>query len=164
VLDTAPRRPERLFVTQGMPGRGALYFPLDSLSSQFMREVNRAELHLYADTLDPYAVTYSEQNLLFTHGFLTDTSWIAHPAARDSFHLGYESSTVGTWDATSTEYVLDVSGAVADWVANPAHNGGLQIIASDETSFLARQVFYSPLANDTSKRPKLIIWYTESSY
>ena len=164
VLDTAPRRPERFFVTQGKPGRAALYFALDSLSSQFLREVNRAELHLYADTLDPYAVTYSGLNILFAHGFLTDTSWIAHPAERDSFHLGYESGKVGTWDASNTEYVLDVSGAVADWVANPAHNGGLQIIASDETSFLARQVFYSHLAADTSKHPKLVIWYTESSY
>ena len=164
VLDTAPRRPERFFVTQGMPGRAALYFPLDSLSSQFRREVNRAELHLYADTLDPYGVTYSGLNILFTHGFLTDTSWIAHSSVSDSFHMGYESGTAGTWDASNTEYVLDVSGAVADWVANPAHNGGLQIIASDETSFLARQVFYSHLAADTSKHPKLVIWYTESSY
>jgi hypothetical protein len=164
VLDTAPRQPERFYVTQGMPGRGALYFALDSVSSQYRREVNRAELHLFADTLDPYAVAYSGQNILFTHGFLNDTSWIAHPTERDSFHLGYESGTVGTWDASNTEYVLDVSGAVADWVANPAHNGGLQIIASDETSLLARQVFYSPSSNDSSKHPKLIIWYTESSY
>jgi hypothetical protein len=167
VLDGAPRRPERFFVTQGMPGRAALYFPpdslLDSLSSQFRIEVNRAELHLYADTLDPNAVTYSGQNILFTHGLLRDAVWITHPTERDSFRLGYESGTAGTWDATNTEYVLDVSGAVADWVANPAHNGGLQIIASDETSFLARQVFYSPLADDSTKHPKLIIWYTESS-
>ena len=121
-------------------------------------------MHLYADTLDPAAVTYSGQNILFTPGFLNDTSWIAHSTESDSFHLGYESGTVGTWDASNTEYILDVSGAVADWVANPAHNGGLQVFASDETSFLARQVFYSPSANDPSKRPKLIIWYTESSY
>lgn len=163
VLDGAPRRPERFFVTQGMPGRAALYFPLDFRSSQFRLEVNRAELHLYAATDDSFAVTYAGQNILFKHGFLNDASWIAHPTERDSFRMGYESGTAGTWDATNTEYVLDVSGAVADWVANPAHNGGLQIIASDETSFLARQVFYSPANNDTSKHPKLIIWYTESS-
>jgi len=164
VLDTTPRRPERFFVTQGMPGRAALYFPLGSLSSQYRREVNRAELHLYADADTSDAVTYAGQNILFTHGFLNDTAWIAHATERDSFHMGYESGTVGTWDATNTEYTLDVSGAVADWVANPAHNGGLQIIASDETSFLARQVFYSQMANDATKHPKLIIWYTETSY
>jgi hypothetical protein len=163
VLDSAPRRAESFYVTQGMPGRGALYFPLGTLSSVFQREVNRAELHLYADTSDSYSVTYAGLNILFTHGFLSDTAWMAHPTERDSFHMGYESTTVGSWDASNTEYTLDVSGAVADWVANPAHNGGLQIIASDETSFLARQVFYGPLADHADKCPKLVIWYTESS-
>jgi hypothetical protein len=164
VLDTTPRRPERVFVTQGMPERAAFYFPLDTLSSRFLREVNRAELHVFADTLDPYVIAYPGQNIIFTHGLLNDTSWIAHPTVADSFHMGYESGAVGTWDATNSEYILDVSGAVADWVANPSHNGGLQLIASDESSFLARQVFYSNLTDDVSKRPKLIIWYTEISY
>lgn len=164
VYDNTPRRPERFMVAQGLALRGALYFPMDQISSDFDRAVNRAELRLHADTLDPAQIRYSASNILFSHGFIERNGWIDHPSVLDSFTMGYETGTVGTWDATSSEYTLDVSGAVADWVANPAGNGGMQLITSQEDAYIARQVFYSHLAEDSTKRPKLIIWYTESPH
>lgn len=162
VIDQTPRSPDKLMITQGAARRMALHFTLDSLSSPFTHAVNRAELHLFAAP-DSATIGYSDQNILFNHGLMKDTSWIVNPTIADSFHTGYESGTVGTWNATSSEYILDVSGVVADWIAYPSGNGGLQVFADDESSFLARQVFYSHLA-DPDKKPKLIIWYTESSH
>ncbi|HEY3294176.1 MAG TPA: hypothetical protein VGL38_01925 [bacterium] len=156
---------EHLLVTQGMAQRAALYFPLDTVVTNFSRAVSRAELHMFADTTSPLMIRYTGENVLLKHGFLNDTTWVAHPDSLQlNSELGPEASTNGTWDVTSSEFILDVTGAVATWISNPARNGGLQFFASDELNTLEREVFFGADAVDVNKRPKLYIWYTEISH
>jgi len=164
VIDSTIRPPDRLFVSQGIAGRSALLFPIDTLLVNYTRSVSRAILRVWADTLDPAQITYEGQNILFKNGFLDDTNWVAHSTEPDSFNLGLESSSSGTWDATNTIFSLDVTSMVSNWFSEPTRNGGVQILASNELSFIARQVFYNHLAADSTKHPRLEIWLTESSY
>jgi hypothetical protein len=156
---------KRLLVTQGMAQRTALYFPLDTLLQSFPRSVNRAELHLFADTTNALEIRYPGQDMVLKNGFLNDSTWISHSDSLQlSRLLGSESIAVGDWQASSSELVFDVTTAVASWVENPASNGGLQILSAEELDFLSREVFYGPDADSLNKRPKLYIWFTESSY
>jgi len=168
--DTAPRRRERMFAGQGYAERIALFFPVDSLSNDFRRVVARAELHLFADRDDPAAFQFIEdQNILFKDGFLNDSSWTSAADSAghwdaDLFETGYESTTAGAWDSTNTRFILNVTGPVSEWVGNPVTNGGLQVIPTTESSYLTRVVFHSDSSETIEKRPRLFIWYTESTY
>ncbi|MDD5087835.1 MAG: hypothetical protein PHI18_03430 [bacterium] len=168
--DAAPRRPERMFAGQGNAERIALFFPVDSLSSDFRRVIARAELHLFADPDDPAALQFvTGQSFLLKDGFLNDSSWTS---ASDSagfwdpsiFETGYESTTAGTWDSTGTEFILNITGLMSEWVGNPVTNSGMQVIPTSESSYLSRIVFHSHLSETIEKRPRLHIWYTESTY
>lgn len=159
-----------LLVTQGLPQRAALYFPVDTIVTTFSRSVNRAELHLFADTTSPLRMEYPEENMSVNHGFLTDSTWITHPDSLQLSRLpGPEAGATGYgyWDITNSELVFDVTGAVAFWISNPARNGGMQIFSADELNNLAREAFYGADADSATlynKRPKLYIWYTEISH
>ena len=52
---------------QGLDGRAALYFPMREVSQNYSRAVERAELHLFADTLDPLEIRYPDQNGAVCH-------------------------------------------------------------------------------------------------
>lgn len=172
--DRAERQPERMFVTQGYAERTALFFPVDSLSRGFRKQIARAELHLFADRGHSADFTFiAGQNIVFKDGFLNDSSWTS--AAQDSagfwnpedFDAGYVSETAGAWDSTNTRFTLNVTGPISNWVGNPVTNGGLQVLSTSENSFLSRVVFHSHLTEDTLNpdlRPRLYIWYTESEY
>jgi hypothetical protein len=167
VLDSTAHSPGRFFIAQGHAVRGALYFSMDStLIGNFRRSVNRAELRIYADTTDAAEIRFSTSNMLIKHGLLSDSTWISHAdTLLSSLVVGSESSNLGIWDSTSTEVRIDVSGAVANWVANPSQNGGLQVIAYNELgTLLSREVFFGPQADDPTKRPRLYIWFTDTSH
>jgi hypothetical protein len=171
VVDTAARSPERLFVSEGFPERMAIFFRLDTLLGDtsiqsFSRSVNRAEMTLYRDTASHDLIEDRYQNILLKQGQIRDTSWV-----RDSARLyadgmlGQELTITSTVDSTNTRYVLDVTSLVNFWVTNPDSNGGIQIRSADELGgYIAREVFYSPLSEDPTKKPKLTIWFTETSY
>ena len=162
VLDSTAKSPDRLYISRGLPGRAALYFPLDTLSHVFARSVNRAELHIFADTLDPAVLRYTSFTTTPLYGYLLDSSWISTPDSLLTTRiLGRELSGRTSWDITTSEYTMDVTTAVASWVDNPRTNWGMQLLASDELGLLAREVFYAPSAADSTKQPKLYIWYTE---
>lgn len=156
-LDSTGRQPDRFFLSQGHAGRAALFFPVDSLL-RGTRAVNRAELRIYADTSHSAAILPVGANVLYKDGLLTDSVWVTNP---DSFATGLENSVSGRWDSTNQVFTMNVTSPVADWFANSGRNFGLQILASNELGFLARQVFYSHLADDSTKHPRLIIWLTE---
>jgi hypothetical protein len=164
--DNTHYRSDRLYVTQGYSQRGALYFPLDSLTRNFSRSVNRAELHLFADATDSALIRYSDYYFLLGSGQIANNKWLTKvDSLKNPDNLGVEYSiTRPGWDTQRTEYVLDVSGDVAIWVATPSANHGMQILPSNESGFLARESFYTnDPSNDRNKWPKLIVWYTESS-
>jgi hypothetical protein len=163
-IDSTELDPQRLYIGQGILQRTALFFPLDSLASNITHSVNRAELHLFADTLNAANIQLASLNVLFKHGYLNDTIWIRQPDTLKSYtSWGFEYSQAGSW-ANNEEFVLDVSGIIATWIANPKRNDGIQVFSAAETDYLARSVFYSPFATDPSKRPTLYIWYTEYSH
>jgi hypothetical protein len=165
-LDSRTIGTNRFMVTQGHATRAALYFPIDSLTQDFQRTVTRAELHLFADTNHPYVIRRIGQTNQLNHGVLNDPVWLTQPdSLLSSRLLGYESgvSGYGHW-ATDDELVMDVSGAVAYWVANPSQNGGLQLLSVDELgSMISCEVFYSAQSEIPSKKPRLYIWYTDTS-
>ncbi|MFZ5434045.1 MAG: hypothetical protein ACOZB3_09760 [Calditrichota bacterium] len=170
VKDGAPHDPGRIYVSQGLPGRAVLYFPVDTLYAQFSRSVVRAELQIFADSLNPATFQFvAGQNILFKDGSILDTSWIAKRdstgfLAADDIESWYENSSSGMWDNTNRKFVLDVTGIVKDWVADPSSNAGVQILTSGASSYLNRNVFHSGLSDSVSLRPRLYIWYTESQY
>jgi hypothetical protein len=150
-----------------MAQRAAIYFPVDTIMSNFTRAVSRAELHLFADTTSLLEIPLTGANMFVNHGFLNDSTWLTHP---DSLQLnrllGLEAGQqgYGVWDRTSSEVSFDVTGAVASWVSRSSVNGGLQVFSGDEFSTLSRVVFYGADADSVNKRPTLLIWYTEISH
>jgi len=157
----------RMVITQGMAQRGAIYFPVDTITNQFSRSVSRAILHLYADTLNPLRIQYVGQTMTLNHGYLLDSTWISHPDSLTLNRLlGPESGVTGygTWNSTSSELVFDVTGIVSTWVTDPSRNDGIQVFSGNELNTLEREVFYGADADSVNKRPKLDIWYTEISH
>jgi hypothetical protein len=166
VLDSAARRPERLFVSQGFAERMAIYFPVDSLLRDFSRSVNRAELTLYADTLDPADLRDPFQNIIIKHGQILTSAWFHNPdTLKVTGTLGQEFTMTGRADSTSTVFVMDVTPIVDSWISNPSANHGIQVFSAQALGgYIAREVFHSPLSEDPNKKPKLTIWFTEQSY
>jgi hypothetical protein len=169
VVDTRVIPASRMVVTQGHATRTALFFPFDSLSGDFRRTVTRAELHLYADTTNRYTIRYIGRSNQMNHGIMNRSTWVTDPTQlnSDSTIAGYESGSdgYGHWNSATNEVVMDVSGAVAYWVANPTKNGGLQILSTDELgALLSCEVFHSALSEDSLKKPRLYIWYTDTSH
>jgi hypothetical protein len=161
VMDSVAKTPDHLYISRGLPGRAALYFPLDSISREFRRSINRAELHIFADTLDPAVLRYTSFSTTPLYGYLLSSDWISTPDSLLSTSILGRELTGGTWDITTSEYTMDVTTAVASWVDNPRTNWGMQLLSVDELGILTREVFYSPSAADSTKRPKLYLWYTE---
>jgi hypothetical protein len=161
VIDSAYKAPDHFYLTRGLSERAALYFPADTLARIFSRSVNRAELHIFADTLDPAVIRYKYASTLAKYGTLPDTSWLHRPDSLSSdSYIGNESNS-GMWNSTTSEMVIDISNAVASWVDRPATNTGLQLLCVSELDILARESFYGPSYFDINKRPTLHIWYTE---
>ncbi|MBI5059329.1 hypothetical protein HZB60_06060 [candidate division KSB1 bacterium] len=155
------RAPERLVISQGYPQRAALYFPLDSISSVYDRQVNRAQLFIHADQSDPENFLYTGQNLSYKDGTLADTLWFDNP---DSTHLDLVAIEAAIFDSTNTIIAFNVTSSVASWIAHPERNAGFQIQTSLESGYLARHVFYGTGETvPAEKLPRLVIWYTESS-
>ncbi len=146
------------------------HIPVYTLYAQFSRSVVRAELQIFADSLNPATFQFvAGQNILFKDGSILDTSWIAKRdstgfLAADDIESWYENSSSGMWDNTNRKFVLDVTSVVKDWVADPSSNAGVQILTSGASSYLNRNVFHSGLSDSVSLRPRLYIWYTESQY
>ncbi len=150
--------PQRLKIEQGAPRRAAFYFPLDTVSEVYSRQVNRADLLLYADQTNAENFSYPQEVLSFKSGSLQDTAWFAIP---DSAKLQFIATEPSYFDSSNTVVAFDVTGIVADWVINPDHNAGMQIQSALETGFLGRHVFHGPGTEDPAKRPRLVIWFSE---
>ncbi len=164
-LNTATLDSTRLYLSQGLDGRAALYFPMQRVTEDYSRAVARAELHLFADTLNPLVMHFPAQTVGFFTGELLSDVWQADPDTLASKQiLGFEYTDFGAWNSTTTEYIFDVTRFAARWVALPDTNSGIEILTSEEQTYLAREVFHSPQSEDTNKRPKLYIWFTESTY
>ena len=162
VLDSAPTEPGRFHISQGYAQRSAIHFNLSTLGLDYTNLANRAELTLFADTSNAAIITYRGQNMIFNHGVMEDRAWLSDSSV---FNGGVEMSfsvSNGSWDSTNTIYTMNASGAVANWIANPNENYGLQAFASSESQQLGRTVFHSAQSEDSLKRPRLKIWLTES--
>jgi hypothetical protein len=149
----------RLAISQGFPQRAALYFPLDSIVAvNFSRVVNHAELQFWADRSNPDTLLYSDVGLLYKDGTMANRNWLTEP---DSARAGLVAISSSAFNSTNEFIQFDVTSTVAFWVANPDSNTGIQVLATEENGHLTRQVFYSPLSEDSTKRPRLKIWLTE---
>lgn len=157
-LDSTERQPDRFFLSQGHAGRASVFFPIDSLLLRDSRSVTRAELRIYADTAHAAVIWPTGANILFKDGLMTDSAWVSNP---DSLSTGIENSASGSWDAMNQIFTMNVTSPATHWMTNPGRNFGLQILASNELGFLARQAFFNHLADDTTKRPRLVIWLSE---
>ena len=156
--DSSADDSSRLVLSQGFPQRAALYFPLDSVTSVFHRSVAHAELYLFADTLHPANMLYSSVGLAYKEGTMLGSTWMTIPDSAK----GNLVATASTTFSTLTMIKFDVSWIVSGWAANPVSNTGFQVLTSEESGHLTRQVFYNsdPSVPD-SLRPRLKLWLTE---
>jgi hypothetical protein len=164
-VDSAPVENGKIAISQGYAQRMAIYFPLDSISGDLWRglEVNRAELYLYADVSNPLNLLYADQRPRYKQGRLANLTWMTEP---DSAVSDFVSEISGKTDSTNTLvtfYSNSIGTIVNQWVNLTVANGGFYVQATSETSYLARQIFYSATAEDSTKRPRLKIWFTEIS-
>ena len=157
-INTAECDSTRFCVSQGFPQRAAMYFPMDSITAVFNNTVVHAELTMYADSVSDENMLYSNVGLLYKDGTLTDLDWIATPDSATGSLVAVSSSL---FDSTDQHITFDVTWIVAGWVAEPATNTGVQVLTSEENGHLTRQLFYSHVAEDTTKRPRLKLWLAE---
>ena len=151
--------PGRLALSQGRSQRGAMYFPLDSIAEiNFARVVNHAELYLYADTAHSANLLYANVGLLYKDGTMANRDWITNP---DSARAGLVATSSSSFNADNTVITFDVSSTVAYWVANPDSNTGFQVLTSEESGHLTRQVFHNCASEIENLRPRLVLWLTE---
>jgi len=158
VADSSDSLAGRLRVSQGSYRRALLYFPLDEVSSNPLRTVVRAWVHLYADLNAPNSLTYTGSNLLYKDASLADTLWFAAPDSATQSFIAVSSTE---YESNNVELAFEVTNTLANMVGSPELNGGYSIQAALENDVLSRQFFHGHDSEVDSLRPRLEIWWVE---
>lgn len=156
--DSSDSLANRLRISQGSYRRALLYFPLDSITSNPLRTVVRAWVHLYADLSVPSSLVYQGSNFLYKDASLIDTSWFVVPDSATQNFIALNSTA---FQSDNIEISFEVTNSLAGMVGNPAINGGYSIQGSLESDVLSRQYFHAHNSEVDSLRPLLEIWWVE---
>jgi hypothetical protein len=166
-IDRSVTAPGRFHVSSGYPQRELLYFPLDTLEAYRDRVITRAELRVFADSTDQNNLYYNQSSLGFQNGLgfrsgsIETDDWVSDPDSIETLKLRFISVSSSYFYRDRVD--LDVSGIVADWIANPGTNGGFQLQSGGENQYLTRIVFHNHETSDSTKLPQLVIWYAQPS-
>lgn len=150
IIDAPKPAKKSITLAGGVATRAHLYFDVSKIPS--LAAIHKAELVLTWDSSSSvFGNTGSEYQLQGYFG--KDSSYFSNdPAA-------YIASRP---DSSSRQFVFrSISSAIERWKRGTANYGliiGLE--GSNELNRLSRLSFYSPLATDTTKRPKLTIIYS----
>jgi hypothetical protein len=143
--------PGRMSVARAIPARSLLRFAIPDLGPR--ATVNRAELTLF---LDPALSQLTD----FTIGVqrVTAAQWSDASTPVDGFLDGAEAGVAPLVSATTDSVRLNVTITVTNLVEDG--NFGMRVRASDEILDAEFVRFHAHDSEDSSRRPKLKIWYT----
>ncbi|MBL0060515.1 MAG: hypothetical protein IPP40_03260 [bacterium] len=131
---------------------------MDSVTSNPLRTVVRAWVHLYADLSAPNSLTYTGSNILYKDASLTDTTWFANP---DSAIQSFIAVSSTAYESDNVELAFEVTNTLAGMVGNPDLNGGYSVQAALENDVLTRQFFHGHDSEVDWLRRRLEIWWVE---
>jgi hypothetical protein len=153
-IDNLNSNPELIYAQSGVSYRGFLKFDFSSIPRGAI--INQAELTL------KYSPAASRLNR-----FTSDSTIAAHAllSATDStkFDVQGSRSTVDLRYATS--FVFDIRREVQYWIRDASLNNGLLFRTVNRSEFSSFDLFtfYNQTAQDSTRRPQLIVKYTVES-
>jgi hypothetical protein len=152
VWNDLPITEDVLMIGNGVGYRSLLKFNLADSLPIFGTSIHEANLTFHLKEDDPLNFRSVSSAL---RQKLESLSWIDDPLHPDISSLAGPAVLIG--DST---LVISLSLYVRDWVNDPSQNFGVLIRSDNPGWDIAREVFYSRAAVDSSKRPSLQIVYT----
>jgi hypothetical protein len=154
-IDNLNSNPELIYAQSGVSYRGFLKFDFSAIPRGAI--INSAELTL---KLDPATSRLNK--------FLSDTAIAAHAVLSATDNSKFEaqgSRGAGNWP-TGVNFVFpDLRRQVQYWIRDASLNNGLLIRTVNRSEFSSFDLFtfYNQTAQDSTKRPQLIVKYTVES-
>jgi len=153
-IDNLSSNPELIYTQSGVSYRGFLRFDFSSIPRGAI--INQAELTL------KYSPATSRLNR-----FTSDSAIAAHAllSATDSTKFDAQGSRSTADLRNATSFVFDIRREVQYWIRNASLNNGLLFRTVNQSEFSSFDLFtfYNQTAQDSTKRPQLIVKYTVES-
>jgi hypothetical protein len=153
-IDNLDSNPELIYVQSGVSYRGFLRFNVSAIPRGAI--INEAKLSLFYNPQATRLNRFSSDTAVAAHALLSSTD-------NSKFELQGIRSTASI--PTATRFVFDIRHQVQYWIRDSALNNGLLFrpVNASEFSSFDLYTFYNQSAQDSTKRPQLIVKYTVQS-
>lgn len=153
-IDNLSSNPELIYTQSGVAYRGFLKFDCSSIPRGAI--INQAELTLKFSPATSRLNRFTSDSAVAAHALLSATDYT-------KFDVQGSRSTGDL--RTATSFVFDIRHDVQYWIRDSSLNNGLlfRTVNSSEFSSFDLFTFYNQTAQDSTKRPQLIVKYTVES-